>query len=117
MDSLEKNLKIVEGSPFARIARWVLKSSNVAMVLGKSIHLSGVSKENFLRDRAWVAHELVHVRQFQEHGYVKFLWLYLLESMRVGYYNNRFEAEARLAGVKESQLLAQNQGGSPSRKA
>lgn len=100
--NLEKvQIRIIEGSPFARIARWVLKSSNVAMVLGKSIHLSGVSKENFLKNRGWVAHEMCHVRQFQEYGYFRFLGLYLLESMRVGYYNNKFEAEARLAGQKE----------------
>lgn len=98
----EKNIRIVEHSPFARIARWVLKSNNVAMVLGKSIHLSGVSREHFLQDQPWVAHELCHVRQFQEHGYLRFLWLYLLESIRVGYYNNRYEVEARLAGTKES---------------
>ncbi|GGK87238.1 hypothetical protein ACD591_19610 [Rufibacter glacialis] len=112
MEPLEKKLKIVERSPFARIARWVLKSSNVAMVLGKTIHLSGVSKENFLRDSAWVAHELCHVRQFQEHGYLRFLWLYLLESARMGYYHNKFEVEARMAGVKEAHLAKTKSGAS-----
>jgi hypothetical protein len=94
------NYKIVEKSPFARIARMVLKSSNVAMVLGKTIHLSGVRREAFLRDRGWLAHELCHIRQFQEHGFFRFLWLYLRESMRVGYYNNKYEVEARIAGLK-----------------
>ena len=92
--------KIVENSPFARIARLVLKSSNVAMVLGKTIHLSGVKRDHFLKDSAWVAHELCHIRQFQEHGYLRFLWLYLRESMRVGYWNNKYEVEARIAGLK-----------------
>jgi hypothetical protein len=69
-------------------------------VLGKTIHLSGVRRESFLRDKGWVAHELCHIRQFQEHGYVRFLWLYLRESMRVGYYNNKYEVEARIAGLK-----------------
>ncbi|MBD1398136.1 hypothetical protein H9Q13_13255 [Pontibacter sp. JH31] len=92
--------KIVENSPFARIARMVLKSRNVAMVLGKTIHLSGVKREAFLKDSGWVAHELCHIRQFQEHGYLRFLWLYLRESMRVGYYNNKYEVEARIAGLK-----------------
>ncbi len=95
--------KIVEKSPFARIARMVLKSSNVAMVLGKTIHLSGVNRHEFLRDKAWVAHELCHIRQFQEHGYFRFLWLYLRESVRVGYYNNKYEVEARIAGIKGRQ--------------
>jgi hypothetical protein len=95
-------LKIKERSLLARVARLVLKSSNVAMVLGKTIHLSGVSREAFLQDKPWVAHELCHVRQFQQYGCVRFLGLYLLESVKRGYYNNKFEVEARLAGTKEA---------------
>ncbi|MFT2007131.1 hypothetical protein ACMA1I_00515 [Pontibacter sp. 13R65] len=100
------DIKIVENSPFARIARMVLKSSNVAMVLGKKVHLSGVSKEVFLKNQGWVAHELCHIEQFRQYGYLRFLWLYLVESMRVGYYNNKFEVEARIAGMKQEQHLA-----------
>jgi len=95
-------LRIKENSFFARLACRVLKSANVAMVLGKTIHLSGVSREEFLRNRPWVAHELCHVRQFQEHGYFGFLGRYLLESFRNGYYNNKFEVEAREAGSQEN---------------
>ncbi|GHA66506.1 hypothetical protein [Pontibacter akesuensis] len=94
------NFKVVERSPFARIARMVLKSKNVAMVLGKTIHLSGVSQQDFLKDEGWLAHELCHIEQFREHGFFRFLWLYLRESMRVGYYNNKYEVEARIAGMK-----------------
>lgn len=97
--------KIVEKSFFARIARMVLKSRNVAMVLGDRIHLSGVDQNTFLKDAGWVAHELCHIRQFREHGFFRFLWLYLKESMRVGYYNNKYEVEARVAGLKEVQHL------------
>lgn len=95
--------RIVERSAFARMARLVLKSKNVAMVLGKTIHLSGVDRHTFLKDEGWVAHELCHIRQFREHGYFRFLWLYLLESMRVGYYRNKYEVEARIAGMKHGQ--------------
>jgi len=95
-------LKIKEKSVLARIARRVLKSANVAMVLGKTIHLSGVSRAAFLENKSWVAHELCHVRQFQEHGFFRFLWLYLLESIRKGYYHNKFEVEARQAGAREA---------------
>jgi hypothetical protein len=98
--------KVVERSFFARIARMVLKSNNVAMVLGKSIHLSGVSRDAFLKDDGWLAHELCHIRQFQEHGFFRFLWLYLRESMRVGYYNNKFEVEARLEGMKHRRHMS-----------
>jgi len=104
------NLRIKENSFFARIARRVLKSSNIAMVLGKTIHLSGVSQEEFLRNRSWVAHELCHVRQFQEHGYIRFLWRYLLESYRNGYYNNKFEVEAREAGLRNTYYATAAQG-------
>lgn len=103
---MEKRIKIVEKSPLARVARWVLKSQNVAMVLGKSIHLSGVSKEIFLDNRHWVAHELCHVRQFKDHGFFRFLWLYAVESFKVGYYQNKYEVEARLAGTKEAHLVS-----------
>lgn len=106
-------LKIKERSVLARIARRVLKSANVAMVLGKTIHLSGVSRAAFLENRSWVAHELCHVRQFQEHGFFRFLWLYLLESVKKGYYNNKFEVEARQAATREAKnqwSLTQDQG-------
>ncbi|MCC9138752.1 hypothetical protein ACFSKU_03510 [Pontibacter silvestris] len=105
------HFEIVERSLLARIARIVLKSTNVAMVLGKTVHLSGVDKDTFLNDEGWVAHELCHIRQFQEHGYFRFLWLYLQESMRVGYYNNKYEVEARVAGMKHRKLI------NPSHKA
>lgn len=98
--------KVVERSPFARIARMVLKSGNVAMVLGRSIHLSGVSRDTFLKDEGWVAHELCHIRQFREHGFFRFLWLYLRESMRVGYYNNKYEVEARVEGMKHQKHMS-----------
>ena len=93
-------LKIIENSMLARVARMILKSSNVAMVLGRTIHISGVKKETFLKDSAWVAHELCHVQQFKQYGYFRFLYLYLLESFKNGYYNNKFEVEARAAGTK-----------------
>ena len=96
------HLRIKENSFFARVACWVLKSPNVAMVLGKTIHLSGVSRETFMQNPSWVSHELCHVRQFQEHGYIKFLWRYLLECYRHGYYNNKFEVEAHEAGSKKT---------------
>ncbi|WP_216818574.1 hypothetical protein [Solirubrum puertoriconensis] len=98
--------RIVENSPLARIARWKLRQPNVAMVLGHTIHLSGVTRTDFLRDASWVAHELCHIRQVQEHGLLSFLWKYLVESARVGYYANRFEVEAREAGRRDAPQVA-----------
>lgn len=82
-------------SPLARIARLVLRSQRVAMVIGQTVHLSGASREDFLADAEWVAHENVHLRQYRDNGLLPFLWKYLIESARVGYYHNKFEVEAR----------------------
>ncbi|WP_400192469.1 hypothetical protein [Hymenobacter sp. B81] len=104
---------IIEHSPLARLARWKLKQRNVAMVLGGSIHLSGVSRAEFLRDPSWVAHEMCHIRQVQQYGLLGFLWKYLLESMRVGYYDNRFEVEARLVARRDTAYYARLLGLDP----
>ena len=88
---------IKEHSWLAKIAAKKLSSTNVAMVLGKTIHLWGVSKTDFLQDEKWLKHELCHIRQFKQYGYLNFVVKYLWESLRKGYYNNRFEVEARKA--------------------
>ncbi|MEP7238358.1 MAG: hypothetical protein ABI685_10850 [Ferruginibacter sp.] len=67
------------------------------MVLGKTIHLHNTSKAEFLNDERWLKHELCHIKQFKEYGYFNFVVKYLWESLRKGYYNNRFEVEARAA--------------------
>jgi hypothetical protein len=72
-------------------------SKQMAMVIGKTIHLHGTTREKFLSDSRWVRHELCHVLQYRELGLLTFLWKYLWECMRVGYYNNRYEIEARIA--------------------
>jgi hypothetical protein len=83
-------------SPLARIARLVLgRAPRVAMVLGQTVHLSGASRADFLADPEWVAHEEVHLRQVRDLGTLRFLYKYLVESARVGYYQNKYEVEAR----------------------
>ena len=67
------------------------------MVLGNTIHLHNATKNEFLNNPRWLKHELCHVRQFQQHGYLFFIFKYLWESVKNGYYNNRFEVEARAA--------------------
>ncbi|MBK6381678.1 MAG: DUF4157 domain-containing protein [Chitinophagaceae bacterium] len=88
---------IKENSRLAKIAAIKLGSKSVAMVLGKTIHLHNTTKANFLQDERWVKHELCHIKQFKDHGYVGFIIKYLWESIKKGYYNNRFEVEARKA--------------------
>ena len=90
-----QKLQTWTNSPLAFIARRVLKARRVAMVVGQTVHLSGASREEFLADAEWVAHEAVHLRQYRENGLLPFLWKYLIESARVGYYHNKYEVEAR----------------------
>ena len=88
---------IKENSWQARLAAKKMKANSVAMVLGNTIHLWGTTKENFLADERWVKHELCHIKQFAKNGYLLFVVKYLWESLKVGYYNNKFEVEAREA--------------------
>ena len=93
----DENFTIKENSWVAKIAAWKLKSSSVAIVFGSSIHLWNSSKAAFLQNKKWLKHELCHIRQYKQHGYFGFLIKYLWESLRKGYYNNKFEVEARKA--------------------
>lgn len=88
----------------AKIAAYKLKSDRVAMVLGNTIYLSGAAKADLLNNKAWLRHELKHVEQQLRYGRLWFLLLYLWESLRRGYYNNRLEQEAR-AGEQRPSLL------------
>jgi hypothetical protein len=88
---------VKENSWLAGIAAKKLGTGSVAMVLGKTIHLHNTSKKDFLQDENWLKHELCHVQQFNQHGYWGFILKYLYESIRHGYYNNKFEVEARKA--------------------
>jgi hypothetical protein len=90
------HIRIKENSWLARIAASRLRSKQVAMVLGSTIHLHNTTREEFLQNKRWLRHELAHVRQYAQHGFLRFLFLYLLESVRKGYRNNRFEVEARM---------------------
>ena len=87
----------MENSFLARIARFFFGAKRIAMVLGNTIHLSGVEKQIFMSDQKWLIHELVHIEQYRQNGFLKFLFLYSIESIKHGYYQNRFEIEARAA--------------------
>lgn len=89
--------KIRENSIFAKIGAWKLGTGRMAMTIGNTIHLHNTSRQEFLGDQRWLKHELKHVEQYQRYGLVKFLWKYTIESILRGYYNNRFEIEAREA--------------------
>lgn len=89
--------KIKENSWVAKLAAMKLRADAVAIVFGKTIHLHNTTKKDFLKNERWVKHELCHIRQFKQHGYFTFIIKYVWESMRKGYYHNRYEVEARQA--------------------
>lgn len=89
---------IKESSWIARIAAAKLRCNSVAIVIGNTIHLNNSSKKDFLQNQQWLKHELCHVRQYRQHGFLPFIIKYVWESIKNGYYNNRFEAAARAAG-------------------
>ena len=91
------DVRIKENSWIARVAAWKLGADHVAIVIGKTIHLHNVSATVFKANRRWVNHELEHIRQFRRHGFMRFIFLYIVESVKNGYYNNKFEIEARKA--------------------
>ena len=88
---------IRENSWIAKMAAFKLRSARVAIVIGDTIHLHNTTKEDFLKDERWVKHELCHIMQFRKYGFFNFIFKYLLESIKHGYYNNKYEVEARSA--------------------
>jgi len=102
---LEKiRCSIKEHSWLARRAAHQLGAPRVAIVFGHTIHLHGVNRREFLQNEAWVRHEVCHVRQYRHYGFLRFLWLYLVEYWRYGYLQNRFEVAAREAENDEGMV-------------
>jgi hypothetical protein len=90
-------VRIKEKSLLARLAARHLGYGHVAMVIGRNIYLHNVNVATFLARPSWVVHELKHVDQYREHGVLGFLWKYGRDYLKNGYWNNRFEREAREA--------------------
>ena len=74
-----------------------MHTTNVAIVIGKTIHLHNATRQEFLQNEKWLKHELCHIRQFEHYGFLNFITMYLWESFNKGYFNNKFEVEARKA--------------------
>ena len=88
------NIRIKQNSLRAKFAAVFLNKNNMAIVFGRTIYLHNINKENFLKNKKWVRHEVQHVFQYQQYGLVSFIFKYLLESIKHGYKNNCFETEA-----------------------
>ncbi|MFT4094452.1 MAG: DUF4157 domain-containing protein [Niabella sp.] len=97
-----KYFSIKENSFIARLAAKKLHSNNVAIVMGNCIHLHGASKEAFLADKRWLRHELKHIEQYRRLGFLRFIFTYLWQTARVGYYRCGLECEARAAENDET---------------
>ncbi len=103
-------VRIKENSWVAKVAAAKMKADKVAIVFGSTIHLHNTSRQEFLNDPDWVCHELKHVEQYKQNGFAWFLIKYVAGWMRNGYYNNKFEVEARssekdLSLMKDVELI------------
>jgi hypothetical protein len=96
---MKQRFTLKENSRLARIGAWKLHSKKMALTLGTTIHLYNTTPEEFLQNKRWVKHELKHVEQYERYGTFNFLCRYLWESISKGYYNNRYEVEARQAEI------------------
>ena len=74
----------------------LFRSKKMAVVVGKTIHLWGSGKNEFIENKRWLLHELTHVAQFYHYGFTRFILLYVWETIKNGYYKNRFEVDARM---------------------
>lgn len=82
----------------------MLRTHDVAIVIGNTICLHNCSKQKFLQDERWLLHELRHVEQWQENSYWIFPIKYIWYSLRYGYKKNPFELDAT-AHENERRLL------------
>jgi hypothetical protein len=97
LQHLPDRIRVVERSWLARLAALKMKAPAVALVLGKTIYLHGMSRHDLVSNPRMLRHELKHVEQYQRLGTARFVVLYLWNWLRVGYYHNPLEIEARQA--------------------
>lgn len=101
---VQRKVYIKENSPIAAVAARILRAKRVAIVIHNTIHLHNTEKQSFINNRKWLLHELKHIEQYRRYGTLSFLGKYLWESFKKGYFNNKYEAEARMAVNDESLL-------------
>jgi len=72
------------------INKWLPKKPYAGMAIGERIFV----REDAKLTKTLIAHELVHVEQYRNHGMIKFLAVWLWEFLTKGYRNIRWEKEA-----------------------
>lgn len=92
---------IKENSFIAGIAAWKLGFSSAAIVIGKTIYLHNATKQELIHNNKWLRHEIAHIKQYKQYGNFLFIIMYLVESIKKGYKNNKFEIMARDAEQDE----------------
>ncbi len=97
-------VSVKENSWIAKLAAVKMNSEKLAIVFGSTIHLHNTRRNEFLQDKEWVCHELKHVEQYRQIGFARFLVSYLIEWVKSGYYNNKYEVEAR-ESEKDEKLM------------
>jgi hypothetical protein len=91
-----KKIFIKQNSWLAKMAAKRMGFSRIAIVIGRKIHLHNTTVQDFIKNKKWLLHELKHVEQY-ERGLLRFIKDYLVEYRRNGYYQNKYEVEARAA--------------------
>ncbi len=91
------NVRIKENSWIAKLASKKLKTNNMAIVIGKTIHLHNATQSDLLQNEKWLKHEMCHISQFQQYGFIAFILRYLWQSFKNGYHYNLYEVAAREA--------------------
>lgn len=81
-------MKIIYNS---KICKYCFKEWVTAFTIGSYV-FTEYSEDDY---PAWTyAHEEVHVRQYEEHGIIKFLWIYFWKERDIPYRERTFEKEA-----------------------
>lgn len=68
---------------------WLFPEWVEAVTIGRHIFFRDYLPLSWLID-----HEAVHVRQYREHGIIKFLWIYFIKEWKLPYKKKSFEVEA-----------------------
>ena len=75
------------------------KGRALATAIGKTIHLHNITPEDFINNKTFLRHELQHCIQYHTTRF--FLLKYIWETMRHGYFQNRYEVEARVQSTAD----------------
>ena len=83
----------IYNSKLAKFIGWTQNESLYAITTSENT--CRYSCPELLVDIKWRNHEEIHKAQYARLGWVRFITKYLIESIKNGYTNNKFEVEAR----------------------